>query len=114
MPLTTTPNSFLVLDGGARGLWVWLLLPVLLESRLLGEIWQLSVGRDSQRDSVPIGSVHRVSLSHPSCWVALGDSSPQLFPHDVLDSITVTTSKNSALSYFITLDPRLPLPQGVL
>lgn len=63
MLLAAKLNSFLVLDGGAEGLWVVVSHVRSLESRWLGEIWQHPVGRNSWRESGLTGSVFRVSLS---------------------------------------------------
>lgn len=54
MLLTATLNSFLVLDGGAEGLWVVVSPVSSVESRWLGEIWQLPVERNSWRNRVSL------------------------------------------------------------
>lgn len=110
MHLTAT-LTFLVLVGGAEGLWV--LLPALLEGRWLGEIWQL-----------PVGGVHGENLVSLALFMEcprartptlLGSILGQFLTtvYDVLDNVTVTTSRNSPPpSCFVTLQPRSPLPLG--
>lgn len=48
---------------------------------------------------------------HQPCWAAYWDSPSQLFLHDVLDNVTVTTSRNPSLLH---IPVSSPYSQGAL
>ena len=110
MHLTAALNSFLVLVGGAEGSCV--LLPALLEGRWLGEIWQLPVGGVHGENLVSLALFMESPRARAPTLLGsiLGQSLTTVY--DVLDSVTVTTSRNPPPPPILFRHPTAKVPSS--